>query len=1572
MKRKKILILLSILILGFFLFEKNLVSYTASSFVKFFAKKSLGQEFSFKSLRFNDGLIVFEDAKLGNQKGLNATSEKIFFKVHFNFSRPFFLIDMHLKKPSIEIKKDDLSKAFVKLPFSSLVQYAFNVEEGCISYNGQKIVFNYNQKEKKAEFEFLDLDLSKINDFNLKQAQIFKGKVSGSFSCVMQNNEFKNLKINATIKDLFASFNEYALGAKIDKLQIKGEIPKLDNQFSLLDFFIKPAFSNSKIKIDIDNLALLDKQNITLLDQVKGSFYYDQLIGQKVKLEGFVSKNHPFKASLNVYYPALWNEFTLFLDNKKIIAINSKEIEKDKWEAKMAFEEVDASCFSRFQEFCSNPLFKDLKVEKGFFSAFLNCKFDKNSIGKVFISDLKVKDLSIASTNNEITYLLDNLESKFAFDLSEEDFWQTFSAELKIFKSAIEINQKKISNINSEIQIRKGVFFPSLVSLSFEKIKADIELKGPVKEFNLLAKMKGFFTSLDESISCVVYCKRKESGFSFSGNFQALNAEDIVFGFDIDHLFSFLSFDIKQILPKMSGGWVRAENISLDKWSSLFKTTFPINGRASIAAFLKKDELFLQAKALDLEVKTPDFAFKIDKIGDLDSFLFEEGKCIEVVFQNGKWTGTSPAFKGYFYLPKLGLRFDLKEAKLQLENDIIDASLNLAESSKMQFKGNATFDLNKLKLNLQMEDFFGDLKDLQQFALHFGPFDKLPIEGKIQGSGMINFECLDEKSLIDWKIFANVKEGYLPINPNVQIKNMQFDFEFDSQNEEVNFSNVDGKFILKNKIYNIACPLLYKLGQKWEFDIRLANDLVDILRLCGDAKQEKGVFDFCFDKEKSLVFLEPFKTLDLKIKDGAVTDFKIEANPFSKNFFLQIEHLLDLGILPIKNLSFAPIFNIPMQGDFHYQICLDENKNIICNLSSGNFKIGSEVFDKIELIAKKQNDVWQIEKFKANDFDAQFLLQPQEGKLKISQCNLKKEESFFCNLEGEFLENSSFVAKLKDVKIDLKNTVSFFARFIDFPSQDISGYLSGDADFVIDLPSKDREFKFSSNWNLLTSHLEVQKTKINNKGLLHIGFSSDKGLQIQGLDLDLVKFFDHSSVDCQINQISYDLIAKKWRFKDVALKLPNLLFLKKLPSFASFSKYLTSLDLEQECKLYFNLEFLYDLSSIELWAPLVNLELFSAKRSFKDLCFKYQKDLFYLDFNYLSPSGYFEVANIFEFKDDVNVKTILYDNFKDSKPLTINWALSPNKSVQINDVQGSFFGIDATFQQDQNLKALFGSVKVDFNKTKKLFPKNVQELCQNFSLGKGYELKGELKIDFEQKNWIDFQGIISGKQFELFDYQFTTLFGKIAIKPDLIKIQSLKASDNGGFVTIGEVDLTKISNQWYLAIPKISVKELRPSLFQSLYPKPKAVEPLVIRELNLYDFKGKLSDPNSFSGRGYLKFINSFKRGYSIFEFPSEVFSRIVGLDIELLTPVRGKIEIEVKNAKFYLTKMKDAFSEKDRSKFFLSDNQSSYIDFNGQMHIDIAMKQFVLFKFTESFIISLRGTLDTPKCNLTKKRGIF
>ena len=103
-------------------------------------------------------------------------------------------------------------------------------------------------------------------------------------------------------------------------------------------------------------------------------------------------------------------------------------------------------------------------------------------------------------------------------------------------------------------------------------------------------------------------------------------------------------------------------------------------------------------------------------------------------------------------------------------------------------------------------------------------------------------------------------------------------------------------------------------------------------------------------------------------------------------------------------------------------------------------------------------------------------------------------------------------------------------------------------------------------------------------------------------------------------------------------------------------------------------------------------------------------------------------------------------------------------------------------------------------------------------------------------------------------------------------------------------------------------------------------------------------------------------------ELPSEVFGKIFGLDLELLIPVKGSLDFVIEDKKFLFKELKNTYSENKRSQFFLYEKATPYMDFNANLHVNIRMEQFVLFKLTEQLILSISGDIYHPKVGLASK----
>lgn len=309
------------------------------------------------------------------------------------------------------------------------------------------------------------------------------------------------------------------------------------------------------------------------------------------------------------------------------------------------------------------------------------------------------------------------------------------------------------------------------------------------------------------------------------------------------------------------------------------------------------------------------------------------------------------------------------------------------------------------------------------------------------------------------------------------------------------------------------------------------------------------------------------------------------------------------------------------------------------------------------------------------------------------------------------------------------------------------------------------------------------------------------------------------------------------------------------------------------------------------------------------------------------------------------------------------------KELSIYSVEGAFAGIDASFRAIDRTQ-LVGSAQINFKQLSNWIPDAVSDVFHDLDMEGGYEIKGHLNLSPED---FSFRGLFCGKDIDLFGFQLRTLMAQADFGADHISLKDLLISDDAGSLVIPEMLLQGKNEPWTIDIPILTIRDLRPSLLQKPGQEKKELTPLVVRELKIRDFKGLLEDGATYRASGDLTFINSFKRGKSVFDLPTHLFGRIVGLDLELLIPVEGRLLFELDKGYFTLTDLQESFSEGRRSQFFLAEQEvPPRMSLRGDLEIFVRMKHFVLFALTEAFMISVDGKLSDPQFHLQKKKNLL
>ncbi len=302
---------------------------------------------------------------------------------------------------------------------------------------------------------------------------------------------------------------------------------------------------------------------------------------------------------------------------------------------------------------------------------------------------------------------------------------------------------------------------------------------------------------------------------------------------------------------------------------------------------------------------------------------------------------------------------------------------------------------------------------------------------------------------------------------------------------------------------------------------------------------------------------------------------------------------------------------------------------------------------------------------------------------------------------------------------------------------------------------------------------------------------------------------------------------------------------------------------------------------------------------------------------------------------------------------------------RFENMRGSFAGLDVDLAQSKKQEnRLSGSVKVDLRKLSTFFPREGRELVSLLKLGKGYELVGDFVFSKTEKP--HFLGKLLGHQFECLGFVFEGFQAQAELSFDQIRLSQFSLNDPGAKAQIKLVKIDKrpTSEQWMLDVPLIQFNDLSPSLLRREKRTLVNAKPLMIKNFSLVDLRGSLNDVTTLSARGHLNFTNSEKKENSFLDLPIQ-FVKDLGLDPSLLVPVYGEIDLELKGSRFFVKDLRNAYSEAKRCEFFLSEEKPSYIDLNGNIHVDIKMKQNVTLKLVEPFTLKVRGTLEKPKLGI-------
>ncbi len=302
--------------------------------------------------------------------------------------------------------------------------------------------------------------------------------------------------------------------------------------------------------------------------------------------------------------------------------------------------------------------------------------------------------------------------------------------------------------------------------------------------------------------------------------------------------------------------------------------------------------------------------------------------------------------------------------------------------------------------------------------------------------------------------------------------------------------------------------------------------------------------------------------------------------------------------------------------------------------------------------------------------------------------------------------------------------------------------------------------------------------------------------------------------------------------------------------------------------------------------------------------------------------------------------------------------------LQFDAIKGSFGRLSADLKKT-NKQKLKGVVNLDFSLFDELFDLPINRFVHLWKAGSGYHFDGVFTPASRLFDW-GFKGKVKGQGFECGGYQFRSLDAKVEIEPGQITIENLDLTDDAGKLWIGEGALMKAGHpgHWIFSFPLVEIRGFQPSFMRKIAGAESSITPLVLKSATLRDVRGRLDDPRSISGGGDLRFTNVSKKGESKLpnNLPIQVLNQL-GLDGELFVPASGEMEYAIQNGRIYLRSIRNVVSAKNLSEFLPPKNGvMGYLDFDGNLFIDLLVKQKAVRSISSPLSLKVRGTWEDPQ----------
>lgn len=1082
----------------------------------------------------------------------------------------------------------------------------------------------------------------------------------------------------------------------------------------------------------------------------------------------------------------------------------------------------------------------------------------------------------------------------------------------------------------------------------------------------------------------------------------------------------------------ISNGWFKGTRLPLNKFVSPFtfeEDILLIRGFGDILGAFDQQTIFIKYDAKDLVLENSDLIIELGSISQSENSSSSKDFPAEYRIELDKRSshGFIPVANGSYFEKNSGLLFTDIKANVILDGkkiyipeiDTFCNGIYFAGAIKADFtppeKGVFNVDILSHTMN-------GKMSQLQHLFSHFDKplfFLKFPLEGNVAfrgGGGHLHFAFKPLDYTLSSHIQGVLTDGEIICqNSDIVLQEVSMDFEYDHELNRLDFSDIQGTLLIGKpdhvEEYSVAGDYIRFVNyanNDAEFDVWVGDKKRDVIRVVGKTRSmplHNDNFDhveFILDKDISHFGDVHPRNFQLTLKDWSqIETFNLQLG-FSLNTLLHdLQRFSRTGLFFLSRHFLKALNDLQRaQGDFTVDFQYDNNlSQLNYHVTGEDIEVGDHSFKKFVFSGKKKNSSWMIDQIILDDLSLAADLLRTENSWKVNFLGIRYGKSLLMGLEGEYrhdANNFDATVNLLELKLDHLKEWPKLKEISD--KMQLKGDLRGTGKMSFEIGNTLSNCSIQAFLNASLHSGEFKGLFLKDAKNFIVNLNTNRGINFQNLDTGFISGKTGGiQALAHLEKVEYDIDHQRISLEGIRFHVPaqNLGWLadnleQSFPDAIQHEIGEVVRNSKKEGNLdgFLNLDIEDSHYALHLVLDKGNYFFQNSDHNLEKFILDYDPCEFKLITKYRHQQNSFWV--MLKSSSKLNNGEIIISEKKpedadftaESNALTINWKHDFENGFALEKLSGSLGGMnfqllnDPAISPSKNFHFLIGEIKLNVQHASYFLSPDFHKKIQSFGMGSGYALNGNWKFSKEsllENPNISFQGKLEGKNFEFKGYQFEKMAAELEFSPDSAIFKDLKLADPSMRLSFDQLNLTKIQDKiWSIDSPKILVSECKPSLLRKAGSKPPLTsKTFLIKEIELVNLTGSLDDSQTISAKGKLNFISPPKKNFqhTIFAIPAEILTRL-GLDLTVLNPVTGTIYYEIKNNKIYLTKFKDVYSEGKLSKFYLPNNSfRSYLDFNGNLNVQVKMKQYnLVFKLAELFTVTVQGNLQKPTYTLQKQ----